>query len=602
MPLHAATRRRHCLPERLMLSLLARKVGCDADLLVLPMQLEKAEEGLKDKAVPSEAFTYVNGKRNYKHIDHNDLFPYLLVNIGSGVSMIKVDGDGKFERVSGTSIGLTSTTIASSFGKAVSEVKELEEYKPEDVVRCILRMISNNIGQVEYLNALRFGLKKILFGGFFIGGHAYTMDTISMAVEFWLLIFSLSFEVGFGRDDIGFMLGWWVVWVEVRFRVVGGVEGCFEVSGGYGIPAINALKNANSGVELKDLSMPIDLSQPVKGIIENLLMWARNRKNNSATFHCTVTIDGVRTKKGWNFPSCESEDDKKGVTDKKVISFVKRATGGYRLKLDVSNDNAQNMVVMFDETTTALVGCSAGSLMDIEDELYDHVSLPPAISNLIGTTHVLEIKPHTYYEYETCESFTCWQINPAKGGKDSVGSSTLDVVADVQTLKLKRLVRAPSVATPSKPSEAIKNKILVIEDSDTEASGDSSKRVRKNKADSPPDNKKRKWLLELPYGKSISVKHAPHIYINYFQYSCWSGWKSPQLLWSKAGRYTYNRLRLVLPLDMAMCSLYVIIMCAKWFNDNGKEWRIACNATSIFGLLWIKRLRKMCHIEGELSE
>ncbi|GKC41746.1 pantothenate kinase 1 [Tanacetum coccineum] len=212
-PLHAATRRRHCLLEKLMSPLLVGKVGCVTDLLVLPMQLEKAEEGLKDKAVPSEAFTYVNGKRNYKHIDHNDLFPYLLVNIGSGVSMIKVDGDGKFERVSGTSgnnkvidmlvediyggmdyskIGLTSTAIASSFGKAVSKVKELEEYKPEDVVRCILRMISNNIGQIEYLNALRFGLKKIFFGGFFIGGHAYTMDTISMAVEFCLLFGNLS--------------------------------------------------------------------------------------------------------------------------------------------------------------------------------------------------------------------------------------------------------------------------------------------------------------------------------------------------------------------------------------------------------------------------
>ncbi|PWA90063.1 pantothenate kinase 1 [Artemisia annua] len=186
------------------------------------------------KAVPSEAFTYVNGKRNYEQIDHNDLFPYLLVNIGSGVSMIKVDGDGKFERVSGTSvgggtfwglgklltkcksfdallemshqgnnrvidmlvgdiyggmdyskIGLTSTAIASSFGKAISEDKELEEYKPEDVARSLLRMISNNIGQIAYLNALRFGLKKIFFGGFFIGGHAYTMDTISVAVDFW---------------------------------------------------------------------------------------------------------------------------------------------------------------------------------------------------------------------------------------------------------------------------------------------------------------------------------------------------------------------------------------------------------------------------------
>lgn len=46
-------------------------------------------------------------------------------------------------------IGLTSTAIASSFGKAVSEDKELEEYKPEDVARSLLRMISNNIGQVR---------------------------------------------------------------------------------------------------------------------------------------------------------------------------------------------------------------------------------------------------------------------------------------------------------------------------------------------------------------------------------------------------------------------------------------------------------------------
>ncbi|CAI9300102.1 unnamed protein product [Lactuca saligna] len=186
------------------------------------------------KAVPSEAFTYVNGQRNYVKIDHNDLYPYLLVNIGSGVSMIKVDGDGKYERVSGTSvgggtfwglgklltkcksfddllemshqgnnrvidmlvgdiyggmdylkIGLSSTAIASSFGKAISENKELEEYKPEDVARSLLRMISNNIGQIAYLNALRFGLKKIFFGGFFIRGHAYTMDTISVAVDFW---------------------------------------------------------------------------------------------------------------------------------------------------------------------------------------------------------------------------------------------------------------------------------------------------------------------------------------------------------------------------------------------------------------------------------
>lgn len=46
-------------------------------------------------------------------------------------------------------IGLAATTIASSFGKAISENKELEDYKPEDISRSLLRMISNNIGQVN---------------------------------------------------------------------------------------------------------------------------------------------------------------------------------------------------------------------------------------------------------------------------------------------------------------------------------------------------------------------------------------------------------------------------------------------------------------------
>ncbi|XWS50953.1 hypothetical protein CRYUN_Cryun12cG0135300 [Craigia yunnanensis] len=176
----------------------------------------------------------MEGHKVFVQIDHNDLFPYLLVNIGSGVSVIKVDGDGKFQRVSGTNvgggtywglgrlltkcnsfdellelsqrgdnrtidmlvgdiyggmdyskIGLSASTIASSFGKAISDKKELEDYRPEDISLSLLRMISYNIGQISYLNALRFGLKRIFFGEFFIRGHAYTMDTISFAVQFW---------------------------------------------------------------------------------------------------------------------------------------------------------------------------------------------------------------------------------------------------------------------------------------------------------------------------------------------------------------------------------------------------------------------------------
>src|ERR1700733_14803266 len=37
--------------------------------------------------------------------DPPNIYPYLLVNIGSGVSMLKVSGPHKYERVGGTSLG-----------------------------------------------------------------------------------------------------------------------------------------------------------------------------------------------------------------------------------------------------------------------------------------------------------------------------------------------------------------------------------------------------------------------------------------------------------------------------------------------------------------
>ncbi|XP_021842935.2 pantothenate kinase 1 isoform X2 [Spinacia oleracea] len=186
------------------------------------------------KAVPCEAFTYMEGRKDFVQINSSDLFPYLLVNIGSGISMIKVVGDGKFERVSGTSlgggtllglgmlltkcqsfddllemshkgdnrnidmlvsdiygsdyskIGLSARTIASSFGKVIFDNKELKDYKKEDIARSLLRMISNNLAQIAYLIAMWHGkLKRIIFGGSFTRSHEYIMETISDGVEYW---------------------------------------------------------------------------------------------------------------------------------------------------------------------------------------------------------------------------------------------------------------------------------------------------------------------------------------------------------------------------------------------------------------------------------
>ncbi|GKE19432.1 reverse transcriptase domain-containing protein, partial [Tanacetum coccineum] len=89
------------------------------------------------------------------------------------------------------------------------------------------------------------------------------------------------------------------------------------------IPTIKALKKVNSVVSHQNSGTSVDLSQPRARTLENLIMWARNRKNDvyhssitpnlqrlslqSITFHCKVTIDGIRTRKGCNFPSCGSD-------------------------------------------------------------------------------------------------------------------------------------------------------------------------------------------------------------------------------------------------------------------------------------------------------
>ncbi|GJY30845.1 hypothetical protein Tco_0414340 [Tanacetum coccineum] len=112
----------------------------------------------------------------------------------------------------------------------------------------------------------------------------------------------------------------------------------------------------------------------------------------------------------------------------------------YKLELDVSYDTTHVVVVMFDEPTTSLVKCSAESIVEADDK-----------------------------------------VNPVEGVEDNIGSSTMDAVADTQTPKLKRLGQHPSIPTPLKPSEETKKRVD-IEDSNTEASGDSAKGASKDVA------------------------------------------------------------------------------------------------------------------------
>ncbi|KAK7205077.1 type II pantothenate kinase [Myxozyma melibiosi] len=220
--------------------------------------------------IPFEVFTYSEQNPMSFVSAKPDIYPYLLVNIGSGVSMIMVSGPRQFVRIGGSSlgggtlwgllslltgaksfddmllmaskgdnsnvdmlvgdiygtgydrIGLKSSTIASSFGKVFKkrlqstdgveisdstgssiriegDQDEIEEngeeegaefstparFKAEDISRSLLYAISNNIGQIAYLQAQRYNLQHIYFGGSFIRGHPQTMNTLSYAINFW---------------------------------------------------------------------------------------------------------------------------------------------------------------------------------------------------------------------------------------------------------------------------------------------------------------------------------------------------------------------------------------------------------------------------------
>ncbi|CAI4431394.1 CBM_collapsed_G0016950.mRNA.1.CDS.1 [Saccharomyces cerevisiae] len=211
---------------------------------------------------PDEVFTYndQDGERiiptSSGTMDSKAIYPYLLVNIGSGVSILKVTEPNNFSRVGGSSlgggtlwgllslitgaqtydqmldwaqegdnssvdmlvgdiygtdynkIGLKSSAIASSFGKVfqnrITSNKSLENnenklysshesieknngqmFKNPDICKSLLFAISNNIGQIAYLQAKINNIQNIYFGGSYTRGHLTTMNTLSYAINFW---------------------------------------------------------------------------------------------------------------------------------------------------------------------------------------------------------------------------------------------------------------------------------------------------------------------------------------------------------------------------------------------------------------------------------
>ncbi|XP_075787099.1 LOW QUALITY PROTEIN: pantothenate kinase 2, mitochondrial [Pelodiscus sinensis] len=159
-------------------------------------------------------------------------YPLLLVNIGSGVSILTVYSKDNYKRVTGTSLGggtffglcclltgcstfeealemaslgdstkvdklvrdiyggdyerfgLPGWAVASSFGNMVSKEKR-ESVSKEDLARATLITITNNIGSIARMCALNENINRVVFVGNFLRINTISMKLLAYALDYW---------------------------------------------------------------------------------------------------------------------------------------------------------------------------------------------------------------------------------------------------------------------------------------------------------------------------------------------------------------------------------------------------------------------------------
>ncbi|XP_078485525.1 pantothenate kinase 3 [Ciona intestinalis] len=165
--------------------------------------------------------------------DFRDPYPYMVANIGSGVSIMLVRSQEDYARVSGTSLGggtflglcclltgcetydeaidlatkgdstkvdklvsdiygeggyakfgLPGNVVASSFGKMNSE-EDRKSVTKEDLAKATLVTLTNNIGSLVFSCAQREGVERVVFAGNFLRINPISMRLLSYAMDFW---------------------------------------------------------------------------------------------------------------------------------------------------------------------------------------------------------------------------------------------------------------------------------------------------------------------------------------------------------------------------------------------------------------------------------
>lgn len=114
--------------------------------------------------IPNEVFTYSEIHPMEFAEARPDVYPYLLVNIGSGVSMIKVSGPRQFQRVGGTHLGggtfwglMSLLTGARTFDEMLAMADRGDNSGVDMLVGDIYGMDYNKIGLKSTAIASTFG-------------------------------------------------------------------------------------------------------------------------------------------------------------------------------------------------------------------------------------------------------------------------------------------------------------------------------------------------------------------------------------------------------------------------------------------------------------
>ncbi|XP_063303515.1 pantothenate kinase 3 isoform X2 [Pelobates fuscus] len=186
----------------------------------------------------------------------DDPYPLLVVNIGSGVSILAVHSKDCYKRVCGTSLGggtflglcslltgcesfeealemassgdsthadklvkdiyggdyerfgLPGWAVASSFGNMIYKDKR-ESVSKEDLARATLVTITNNIGSIARMCAVNEKINKVIFVGNFLRVNTLSMKLLAYALDYWsngqLKALFLEHEGYFGA--VGALLG-----------------------------------------------------------------------------------------------------------------------------------------------------------------------------------------------------------------------------------------------------------------------------------------------------------------------------------------------------------------------------------------------------------